>query len=171
MTLLVRINALAKEAGAVRPLTLRLMFAILASALFSFPVFAEDPPEMKMTTEIPPGITTPDDIETRLGDLHFFDGVPDKETVEKAYNFLDFQHAYQACMSGMQIASMDAIRKGLLESGPANTTAVLYEDLLDSKSLYLTGNTTSVYMFAWLQLDPEQATFCVVLHRKHPKPL
>ena len=54
---------------------------------------AAEPPKMKMTTEIPPGIVTPDDIETRLGDLSFFDGVPDDETVQKAYNFLDFQHA------------------------------------------------------------------------------
>jgi hypothetical protein len=29
---------------------------------------------MKMTTEIPPQITTPDSVETRLGTLKFFDG-------------------------------------------------------------------------------------------------
>ena len=110
---------------------------------------------MKMTTEIPPGITTPDSIETRLGDLNFFDGVPDAETVQKVYNFLDFQHAYQAYMGGIKIASMDAIRNGILEFGPANTTAVLFEDLMDSKALFLTANTTSVYMFSWLQLDEE----------------
>ncbi len=107
-----------------------------------------EPPTMKMTTEIPPGIITPHTIETRLGDLSFFDGVPDAATVEKAYNFLDFQNAYQAFMGGMKIASMDAIRKGLLEFGPPNTTAVLFEDLMDSKALFLTANTTSVYMMA-----------------------
>ena len=80
-----------------------------------------------MTTEIPPGITTSDEVQTRLGNLHFFDGVPDKESVQKVYNFLDFQHAFQAYMSGVQIASMDAIRKGIEEFGPANTTAVLFE--------------------------------------------
>jgi hypothetical protein len=41
---------------------------------------------------------------------------------------------------------MDALRKGILEFGPANITAVLFENLMDSKSLFLTGNTTSVYM-------------------------
>ena len=56
--------------------------------------FAE-PPKMKMTTEIPPGITTPDKIETRFGDLNFFDGVPDQKTVQKVYNHLDFQHGFQ----------------------------------------------------------------------------
>ena len=117
--------------------------------------WAQEPPKMKMTTEVPPGIATPDEIETRLGDLNFFDGVPDKETVETVYNFLDFQHAYQAYMSGMQIASMEAMRKGLLEFGPANTTAILFEDLMDSKALWLTPNTTSVYMASWLELGDE----------------
>ena len=104
--------------------------------------YTQKPPVMKMTTEIPPGITTPDDIETRIGTLNFFDGVPIGDTTEKVYNFLDFQHGYQAFMSGIQIASMDAMRKGILEFGPANTTAVLFEDLMDSKALFLTANTT-----------------------------
>jgi len=133
--------------------------ALVCAALLPYISWAQDggadPPKMKMTTEIPPGIVTPDDIDTRLGDLSFFDGVPDAETVQKAYNFLDFQHAVQAYMDGTKIASMDAIRKGLLESGPANTTAVLFEDLMDSKALFLTANTTSVYMMAWLQMEDE----------------
>jgi hypothetical protein len=128
------------------------VFAVLIVATLGW---AKETPKMKMTTEIPPGITTPDEIHTRLGDLNFFDGVPDKETVEKVYNFLDFQHGFQAYMSGVQIASMDAMRKGILEFGPANTTAVLFEDLMDSKALFLTANTTSVYQMAWLQLGDE----------------
>ncbi len=38
--------------------------------------------KMKMTTDIPPQITTPDSFETRLGTLKFFDGLPDKATAE-----------------------------------------------------------------------------------------
>ena len=110
---------------------------------------------MKMTTEIPKGITTPDDIQTRVGELNFFDGVPDVESAQKIYNLLDFTHAYQAFLDGTKIASMDGIRKGILEFGPANTTAVLFEELMDSKALFLTANTTSVYMFSWLKLGDE----------------
>ena len=131
------------------------LIALLAEVSWAQNTADAEPPKMKMTTEIPPGITTPDEIKTRLGDLNFFDGVPDKETVQKVYNFLDFQHGFQAYMSGVQIASMDAIRKGLLEFGPANTTAVLFEELMDSKALFLTANTTSVYMMSWLQLKDE----------------
>jgi hypothetical protein len=35
-----------------------------------------------MTTPIPPGIASPDEVETRLGTLHFSDGCPDKATTE-----------------------------------------------------------------------------------------
>jgi len=52
--------------------------------------------EYKMTTPIPPGIASPDTIETRLGTLSFFDGFPDKPTVEKLCDNLEFQRAVQA---------------------------------------------------------------------------
>jgi hypothetical protein len=45
---------------------------------------------MKMTTNIPEEITTPDSVETSLGTLRFFDGLPDKLTVEKVFDNLDF---------------------------------------------------------------------------------
>jgi len=113
------------------------------------------PPKMKMTTEIPDGIATPDRLETRLGSLRFFDGVPDEETTQKLYDSLDFQRAVQAFLNSIQIASMSAMRKGLLGFGPANTTVVQFETLMDSKALWLTPNTTSVYMAAWLELQDE----------------
>lgn len=138
-----------------RPIVVLALIALFTPASWAQDDAGPEPPRMKMTTELPPGITTPDEIKTRLGTLNFFDGVPDKMTVQKVYNFLDFQHAFQAYMSGVQIASMDAIRKGLLEFGPANQTAVLFEELMDSKAFFLTANTTSVYMMSWLQLSDE----------------
>ncbi len=41
-------------------------------------------------TEIPAKILTPDEVETRLGTLKFFDGLPTTETVNVAYENLDF---------------------------------------------------------------------------------
>ena len=110
------------------------------------------PPKMKMTTEIPPGIATPDKLETPIGTLNLFDGVPDEETAQKVYDNLDFQRAVQAYLNSIQIASMYGMRKGILDFGPANTTALLFENLMDSKALWLTPNTTSVYMTSWLDL-------------------
>ncbi|KZY62829.1 hypothetical protein A3737_19635, partial [Oleiphilus sp. HI0065] len=114
------------------------------------------PKTMKMTTDIPDGISTPNELDTQtLGKLSFFDGVPQPETAEKVYDYVDLQNAVNAYVNGIQIASMAALKQGLLSFGPANETAVLFENLMDSKSLWLTPNTTSVYMASWLELGDE----------------
>lgn len=72
----------------------------------------------KMATEIPPAITIPDSIETRLGTLRFVDGFPDDATVEKVFDNLDFQRAVQAFLTTMPAASVWAQRKALKNFGP-----------------------------------------------------
>ena len=133
--------------------TRQLLTVVLIGMMVSI-VWAK-PPKMKMTMEVPAGIATPDKLETRIGTLNLTDGVPDKETAQLIYDNLDFQRGVQAFMSGIQIASMSGMRKGILEFGPANTTALLFEDLMDSHALWLTPNTTSVYMVSWLELSDE----------------
>jgi hypothetical protein len=64
-----------------------------------------------------PSITTPDKVETRLGTLDFKDGAPGKATLEKAYDQIDFTHAYNAFVNTMQGVSLVAGRRGILEAG------------------------------------------------------
>src|ERR1700735_5336747 len=109
-------------------------------------------PKMKMTTPIPPSITTPESVDTRIGTLKFFDGFPDDATVEKVYDNLDFSRGVQAFLSGMPGASLVGMRTGFQKLGVINGTVLLFENLLDSKSLFLTGNTDSVYFSGWLNL-------------------
>jgi len=108
-----------------------------------------------MTTDIPPGITTPDSLETQLGTLTSFDGVPDEATTQKVYDNLDLQNATQSFLWSIQIASMYAMERGILEFGPANTTVVQFEDLMDSKTLWLTPNTSNIYMATWMEMGDE----------------
>jgi len=122
---------------------------------FSLATWAQQPLRMKMTTEVPDGVATPDKLDTRLGTLTSFDGVPDEATTQLVYDNLDFQRATQAFLSSIQIASMYAMEEGMREFGPPNTTALLFEDLMDSKALWLTPNTVSVYMASWLELGDE----------------
>ncbi|MGD0966904.1 MAG: DUF1254 domain-containing protein [Candidatus Aquilonibacter sp.] len=107
---------------------------------------------MKMTTKIPSAITTPDAVETRLGTLKFFDGFPDDATVETVMDNLDFSRAVQAFLNGMPGASLVGMRTGYRKLGVSNGTILLFESLLDSESLFLTGNTDSVYFSSWLDL-------------------
>src|SRR5271157_3336968 len=50
-------------------------------------------PQYKYSTPMPPGIASPNKVETRLGTLSFFDGFPDKPSAEKLFDNLDFQRA------------------------------------------------------------------------------
>lgn len=92
--------------------TVALLLISLASTVWAAP------PKMKMTTDIPAGIATPDKLETRLGTLTSFDGVPDAATTQKVYDNLDFQRATHAYLNSIQIASMNGMREGILKWGP-----------------------------------------------------
>ena len=117
--------------------------------------WAAEAPKMKMTTPIPEGIETPDKLETSIGTLTAVNGVPDAETTQKVYDHLDLNRATEAFLNCIPISSMAAMEHGLRKHGPPNTTAMLFEELMDSKALWLTPNTTSVYMAAWLELGDE----------------
>jgi hypothetical protein len=106
-----------------------------------------------MTTDIPPEITTPDAVETRLGTLRFFDGFPDDATVEKVYDNLDFGRGVQAFLTALPGASVYALREGFRSQGATdNQTVLINESLMDSKSLFLTANAETVYNWMWLDL-------------------
>jgi hypothetical protein len=106
--------------------------------------------KLKMTTDIPASITTPDSVETRLGTLRFFDGFPDEATVQTVYDNLDFQRAVEVFLTAMPAASMSAIRTGTRAFCPDNTTVLIADTLLDSRSLVLTANSETVYVINWL---------------------
>jgi hypothetical protein len=108
---------------------------------------------MKMTTDIPPSITTPDTVQTRIGTLKFFDGFPDKATVEKVYDNLDFQRGVQAYLTALPAVSIGGAREGVTGFGSVNQTVLISEQLLDSRSLFLTANTTTPYTVLYLNTN------------------
>jgi len=112
---------------------------------------AQTAPKMEMTTPIPESIITPEKVETRLGTLKFVDGFPDKATAGKLYDNLDFMRGVDAFLNAMPGASAEAIRVGIAGQGVVdNQTILIFEDLMDSRSLFLTGNTESIYNLMWL---------------------
>ncbi len=105
----------------------------------------------EMTTEIPAGITTPDRVETRLGTLRFFDGLPDEATVQTVYDNLDFQRGVQAYLTSLPAADLYAMRTGIRSFGPVNQTVLISESLLDSRTrFYGCANTETIYILGWL---------------------
>ena len=109
-------------------------------------------PKMKMTTDIPTNVITPDQTETRLGTLEFVDGVPTEATSQKVWDHLDFSRAVEAMIMTTPAASLVGFRKGIRQWGPDNETMIYWHGRMDSKVLILTPNTTVVYTFMWIDL-------------------
>ena len=82
--------------------------------------------------------------------MKFFDGFPDDATTQKVYDNLDFMNGVNAFLNAIPGASTEAMRVGFASMGADNNqTVLIVESLMDSKSLYLTPNTESVYHMAW----------------------
>lgn len=105
------------------------------------------------TPEIPESLITPDTVETRIGTLDFKDGVPSAETAEKVRDALAFTRALDVYNNSFRGASAYAIRAGFHSVGAEDNTSVLiYSELMDSTSVFLTGNADTVYYMATLDL-------------------
>ena len=109
-------------------------------------------PQYKYSTPMPPGIASPDKVETRFGTLNFFGGFPDDQSAQKIYDNLDFQRAVQAYLFAMPIVNQAADRNAMLSLGPANTTVPIWEKLVDSRTVGLTFNDNTVYTWFWINL-------------------
>jgi hypothetical protein len=133
----------------VAPIALILTVFMLLPAVA---VAAGEPPRMKMTTDIPEQITTPDRVETRIGTLEFFDGFPTEHTDKKVFDNLDFMRGVETFLNGCPAASLVAMREGMRELGAVNGTIGITESLMDARSLFLTPNTESIYTGTWLNL-------------------
>jgi len=132
--------------------------ATLAVMLAAIPAVGQeligDPsmPQYKYSTPMPPGIASPDKVETRFGTLNFFDGFPDKASAEKLYDNLDFQRAVQAYLLAIPAVSQVADRNAIRTLGPVNTVVPIWEQLVDSRTVGLTFNDNTVYSWTWLDL-------------------
>ncbi len=117
------------------------MLCVVALAAAAVPAVAE-PPKFKMTTEIPQSITTPDKVETSIGNLEFFDGVPSQQTVQTLYDNLDRMRGVQTFLAGLPAVSMYALYDGPKAIGADSPNKIqIWKQLMDLKTLILTGNT------------------------------
>jgi hypothetical protein len=108
---------------------------------------------MTTSAQIPPAITTPDKVETSIGTLEFKDGAPSAATVQKVRDSLDYVRGVDAFMNSFSGASAFAIRKGFQGIGAEDNTVVIFSELMDSNSLFLTPNADTIYTLAALDLS------------------
>jgi hypothetical protein len=85
-------------------------------------------------------ISTPDRVESRLGTLEFRDGAPTEATAGLLYDQLDFMHGVEAFINAFPGASLAAMHEGFLSIGVEDNSVLLFSELMDSASLFLTAN-------------------------------
>jgi hypothetical protein len=124
----------------------RLLSAIIASAIAAT-ALAED---YQMTTPIAPGVAVPDKLETSIGTLKSRDGFPEPDTIEKIYDNLDRSRALQAYLLAIPIVNQAGMRDSLRKFGPDNQTDVIWENLVDPRTVELTANDNTIYNFIWI---------------------
>jgi hypothetical protein len=90
-------------------------------------------------TDIPKEITTPDHVQSKLGDLDFKDGYPTQETANTVRYGLDYVHGVNAFMTSIQGVSLYAFRKGLADVGIKDGEFFYTSKMLDWKSLLAGG--------------------------------
>ena len=106
---------------------------------------AQDAPAY--AADVPESVTTPDIVETySLGTLEFFDGMPNPETVEKLYDNLDLVRGTTAFLDGIPVAAIQAFVNGFEALGMAPNEVGMTETLMDARSIWLTANTTTIYV-------------------------
>ena len=113
----------------------------------------------KYKTEVPTKILTPDHVDSRLGGLEFYDGIPTQSTIDKVYDNIDFARGVDVFLNFIPATSIEGLRLGMIELGVDDYNKVMVLDkLLDAKGLFLTGNASTVYASTFFDLEKNGPT-------------
>jgi hypothetical protein len=97
-------------------------------------------------------MSTPDHVASRLGPLEFRDGAPTVETAETVFDHLTFLRGVDVFLNAVPMASIRAVRQGFLEVGVRDNEILMFSELMDSRSTFLTANADTVYFVGFIDL-------------------
>ncbi len=100
----------------------------------------------------PASLLIADKLATPIGTLKFNDGAPDAKTTQMLYDNLDLLHAQNVFLNTYQGPSLYAMNEGLKSIGVEDNNVILFENLMDSKSLFLTANGDAIYFLSFIDL-------------------
>lgn len=104
-------------------------------------------------------ISIPDKVETSIGSLEFFDGVPTDATVAAVYDNLDRMRSMGVFLDNVGAVSMYSVCKGLADAGSEGANRIaIFEQLMDSQTLVVTANTSTLYAYTCTDLANDGPT-------------
>ena len=131
--------------------------ALLAASILTLPFL--EVARAEVSQESLNSISIPNKVETPIGALDFFDGVPSKETAEKVYDNLDRMRATGVFLDNVGAVSMYSVRTGLADAGSKGANKIaLFSQLLDSQTLVVTANTSTLYAYTYTDLAQDGPT-------------
>jgi len=132
---------------------LNIVITLVVAYFMCLPIGAQ------VSKEVLDSISTPNQVKTSIGTLKFLDGAPYPETAERVYDYLDTMRGVDAFLKGMPGASLQALIHGNHDVGAVECHQVMITDkLMDSASLFLTANTSTMYVIPTLNLKRDGAT-------------
>jgi hypothetical protein len=130
---------------------------LIAVVLFSLP--GSKVARAQVSEEALKSISVPDAVETSIGALKFFDGVPTDATVEMVYDNLDRVRGVDVYLDNLGAVSINSILDGLAEEGAnASNRIAVFEQLMDSQTLVVTANTSTLYAYSGTDLAKDGPT-------------
>jgi len=119
----------------------------VSSLLFTATAYAD------ISAEAMASISTPDSVDTAIGTLNFTDGAPSAETAAAVYDNLDMIYAIRAFTDTFKGVSVQAALEGFAAAGIKDNEILLFSELMDSESLFLTANADTVYYLGFVDLS------------------
>jgi hypothetical protein len=107
----------------------------------------------ELAADVLRSLSTPGEVESRIGRLEFTDGAPVRKSVETLYDHLDFVHAFNAFLTAFPAASTQAMRQGFHDIGVQDNQVLIFSELMDSSSRFLTANADTVYYISFIDLS------------------
>jgi hypothetical protein len=98
-------------------------------------------------------ISTPSSVDSRIGTLEFTDGAPSADTASAVYDHLDFIYAFRAFTDTFKGVSVQAILEGFEAAGIKDNEILIFSELMDAESLFLTANADTVYYLGFVDLS------------------
>ncbi|MFK5892777.1 MAG: DUF1254 domain-containing protein [Pseudomonadota bacterium] len=131
----------------------------MSSTILIGNTIAKETPTKGFNHKIPDEIMTPNKVKTRIGTLEFYDGIPTSKTLEMVYDNLDFIRGVDVFLNFIPATSIEGIRLGSKSLGAvASNEVIVFDTLMDSNPLFLTGNTDTVYAAGMLDLEKDGVT-------------
>ena len=99
----------------------------------------------------------PNKVKTHIGELTFDHGVPTKETSDKLYYELDYHRAVQVYLWSVPIVGQAQWRQSYLDLYNMKPNQMVYATKFNDRSLILTANESTPYLFGWINLKERAA--------------